>query len=61
MAAIGGCLLLGMNFEELIKNAAKINGVPGRLQVIDCGQKFLTIVDYAHTGDGLEKVLKTLQ
>ena len=28
----------------------------GRVQIIDCGQNFNVIVDYAHTPDGYEKI-----
>jgi UDP-N-acetylmuramoyl-L-alanyl-D-glutamate--2,6-diaminopimelate ligase len=31
-----------------------VTGVPGRFEIIDCGQDFTVIVDYAHTPDGLE-------
>lgn len=37
----------------------KVEGVSGRFQKIDRGQDFTVIVDYAHTPDGLENVLKT--
>jgi UDP-N-acetylmuramoyl-L-alanyl-D-glutamate--2,6-diaminopimelate ligase len=33
-------------------------GVPGRCELVDEGQGFTVIVDYAHTPDGLEKVLR---
>ena len=31
--------------------------MPGRFELIDCGQPFRVIVDYAHTDDALENVL----
>ena len=34
-------------------------GVPGRFQLVEAGQPYTVIVDYAHTPDGLENVLKT--
>lgn len=45
---------------EVIKNALEdIKGVPGRFELVDSGQDFTVIVDYAHTPDGLENILKT--
>ncbi|MBO8142087.1 MAG: UDP-N-acetylmuramoyl-L-alanyl-D-glutamate--2,6-diaminopimelate ligase [Firmicutes bacterium] len=37
----------------------RVPGVPGRLERIDRGQAFTVLVDYAHTPDSLENVLKT--
>jgi UDP-N-acetylmuramoyl-L-alanyl-D-glutamate--2,6-diaminopimelate ligase len=36
-------------------------GAPGRLQTVLCGQPFSVLVDYAHTDDALEQVLKALR
>ena len=36
-------------------------GVPGRMERIDVGQPFDVIVDYAHTGDAVRKVLAVLR
>ena len=35
------------------------DGVPGRFQLVEAGQPYTVIVDYAHTPDGLENVLNT--
>jgi len=44
----------------IIKDALEnVEGVPGRFERIDIGQDFTVIVDYAHTPDGLENILKT--
>jgi UDP-N-acetylmuramoyl-L-alanyl-D-glutamate--2,6-diaminopimelate ligase len=34
-------------------------GIPGRFESVDEGQPFAVVVDYAHTPDGLENVLRT--
>ncbi|MEG3070080.1 MAG: Mur ligase family protein [Candidatus Syntrophopropionicum ammoniitolerans] len=45
---------------DVIKDALEnIAGVPGRFEQVDAGQNFTIFVDYAHTPDGLENVLKT--
>lgn len=44
----------------LLSSALKgVKGVPGRFELVDEGQDFTVIVDYAHTPDGLKNVLKT--
>ncbi len=35
--------------------------VPGRLEMVDCGQDFLAVVDYAHKPGALAAVLRTLR
>ncbi len=37
---------------------AEITGVPGRFESVRLGQPFQVIVDYAHTPDGLENVVR---
>jgi len=36
-----------------------VRGVPGRFETVEAGQPFSVIVDYAHTPDSLENVLRT--
>jgi UDP-N-acetylmuramoyl-L-alanyl-D-glutamate--2,6-diaminopimelate ligase len=38
---------------------ARMPGIPGRFESVDEGQPFAVVVDYAHTPDGLENVLRT--
>ena len=46
--------------EEALKAALEsFGGVPGRFELVDEGQDFAVIVDYAHTPDGLENILHT--
>jgi UDP-N-acetylmuramoyl-L-alanyl-D-glutamate--2,6-diaminopimelate ligase len=40
---------------------AKVKGAPGRLERIDRGQEFSVLVDYAHTPDAVNRVLKSLE
>lgn len=59
LAAAAWALEAGYDLGNVIKALAGIHGVPGRFQSIRKGQPFLVIVDYAHTPDGLENVLRT--
>lgn len=60
LAVFTAALSLGINIELIKTGLEKITGVPGRFQLVsspDVG--FGVIVDYAHTPDGLENILKT--
>ena len=59
MAGVSAGMGLGLNFEELIEKITLIEGVPGRFQMVDCKQEFAAVVDFAHTGDAMENILKT--
>lgn len=59
LAAVGAALAEGIN-SMVIKTALEnFRSVPGRFELVDNGQPFSIIVDYAHTPDGLENILKT--
>ena len=51
-----GCLALGFKLEDLLKNIKDIK-VNGRLDVIDTGDNYFAMVDYAHTPNGIAKLL----
>ncbi|GAB6990612.1 UDP-N-acetylmuramoyl-L-alanyl-D-glutamate--2,6-diaminopimelate ligase [Paenibacillus pini] len=61
MAAIAAGLLEGIELEAIKRSLESIAGVDGRVESVDAGQPFAVIVDYAHTPDGLENVLKTVK
>ncbi len=58
--AAGILLGLGIGLEDIVAGLESFPGVPGRMERIEAGQSFTVIVDYAHTPDALENVLKTL-
>jgi UDP-N-acetylmuramoyl-L-alanyl-D-glutamate--2,6-diaminopimelate ligase len=60
LAATATCLVSGIPLASIIQSIQKIKGVSGRFEVVDAGQDFTVIVDYAHTPDSLENVLKTV-
>lgn len=57
LAAITTGLALGIDIEIALKALQNVKGVAGRFEVVV--KKPLVIVDYAHTPDGLENVLKS--
>ncbi|OAT81813.1 UDP-N-acetylmuramoyl-L-alanyl-D-glutamate--2,6-diaminopimelate ligase [Desulfotomaculum copahuensis] len=59
LAALAAGGALGIPLEHVITGLQEVSGVPGRFELVDRGQDFAVVVDYAHTPDGLENVLKT--
>lgn len=60
LAGIGAGLALGMPLEHIIRSIEGVEGVAGRFELVNAGQDFTVIVDYAHTPDSLENVLSTI-
>ncbi|WP_136606503.1 UDP-N-acetylmuramoyl-L-alanyl-D-glutamate--2,6-diaminopimelate ligase [Paenibacillus dokdonensis] len=60
LAAITAGLLEGLELDSIKRSLESVPGVDGRVESVDEGQPFAVIVDYAHTPDGLENVLKTV-
>ena len=59
VAAFGVCILLGFSAEDCVAALQRVGHVPGRMEVVENQHDFLVLVDYAHSPDALEKVLKT--
>ena len=61
LAAIAAGLVEGISLESIRASLEAVPGVPGRVESVQEGQSFAVIVDYAHTPDGLENVLKAVK
>ena len=61
LCAVAGLVELGYPVEDVARGLAAVTGVPGRLEVVDAGQPFLAVVDYAHKPDAVEAVLRDLR
>ena len=57
-AAASLAYLLGIDLNHIIEGVANLEGVPGRYERAVEGLGYEVIVDYAHTPDGLEKLLE---
>ena len=57
LAAVTGAIAMGIDITVALKALENVKGVAGRFEVV--AHKPLVIVDYAHTPDGLENVLKS--
>lgn len=59
LAAIGACLQEGIAMSSIDAALKTFSAVPGRFELIEEGQDFAVVVDYAHTPDGLQNILET--
>ncbi|MEC2308272.1 UDP-N-acetylmuramoyl-L-alanyl-D-glutamate--2,6-diaminopimelate ligase [Bacillus atrophaeus] len=59
LAAVATCIAAGIPFETVAEAVEELHGVRGRFELVNKNQEFPVIVDYAHTPDSLENVLKT--
>lgn len=60
-AAAGVAAALGIGPSRIAEALPSLQPVPGRMELVDLGQPFQVIVDYAHTPDALEKALKAVR
>ncbi|MBR0431012.1 UDP-N-acetylmuramoyl-L-alanyl-D-glutamate--2,6-diaminopimelate ligase [Candidatus Saccharibacteria bacterium] len=52
---------LGLSKESIEQGISSLDSVEGRMNIIDEGQNFTVIVDYAHAPDALEKVFSSVK
>ena len=58
LGAVAAAREVGVADAAIAEGIAGLRGVPGRLEPVECGQRFQVLVDYAHTPDSLENVLR---
>jgi UDP-N-acetylmuramoyl-L-alanyl-D-glutamate--2,6-diaminopimelate ligase len=61
LAAAGLAIAAGLDIESIARGLESLSVVPGRLERVEGGRGFSVILDYAHTDDALENVLRTLR
>ena len=61
LAAIAALGEVGYDLRPVVDGLAGLTGVPGRIQRVDAGQDFVTVVDYAHKPDAVTAVLSALR
>ena len=62
LAALGATVLgLGLEAKQAARDISSLPPVPGRMEVIQMGQNFTAIVDFAHTPNALERSLETIR
>jgi UDP-N-acetylmuramoyl-L-alanyl-D-glutamate--2,6-diaminopimelate ligase len=58
LAAVAAARALGLSDPPIAAGIASLEGVPGRVEPVEAGQRFLVVVDYAHTPDSILGVLQ---
>jgi UDP-N-acetylmuramoyl-L-alanyl-D-glutamate--2,6-diaminopimelate ligase len=61
LGAAAAARALGIAEDAIRAGIEAVSGVPGRLEVVDEGQPFAVIVDYAHKPGSLERVLEEVR
>ena len=60
-ASVAVATATGLPLEKVVKQAQHLEPVTGRMTVVDCGQPFEVIVDYAHTPSSFETIFPPLR
>jgi UDP-N-acetylmuramoyl-L-alanyl-D-glutamate--2,6-diaminopimelate ligase len=60
MAAVVTALEIGLPLQDVTQGIAGVKGIMGRAESVPTNRDFTVIIDYAHTPDALENVLKCI-
>ena len=58
LAASAAAYARGCSVEQIRNAISTFERVPGRFERVDCGQRFIVVVDYAHTDDALRNLTR---
>lgn len=62
LTVLGCCAALGIPLDDVADAIKEIGGVKGRIEVVPTpGTPYTVLIDYAHTPDALENVLKSVR
>ena len=61
LLAAAACTVLGVDEDAVVRGLASMAPVPGRFEVFTAPSGATVVVDYAHTPDALEQVLRAAQ
>ena len=62
LTVLGIVKALGLNLSDAARALAHVRGVKGRIEVVPTpGKEYTVLIDYAHTPDGLENVLRSVR
>ena len=61
LAAVSALCEAGFAEDEVINAIGRVKGVKGRIEVVPTDTEYTVIIDYAHSPDGLENILKAVR
>jgi UDP-N-acetylmuramoyl-L-alanyl-D-glutamate--2,6-diaminopimelate ligase len=61
LAAYAAATYFGAEPDDLIRAAARQPSIPGRMELVDRGQPFTVVVDFAHTPQALDQALEAVR
>ena len=61
LLAAGICICLGVSPDAIREGLEDVRAVPGRIELLETETPFRVILDYAHTPDSLENILKAVR
>ena len=61
LGSLATLLASDIKFKDAVAALGRLQAVPGRMQTVGGGRRPLVVVDYAHTPDALEQVLRALR
>ena len=61
ICAAGAALQLGIDIDTVIKGLESATGVVGRVEIVPTDTDYTVIIDYAHTPDGLENIVRCVK
>ncbi|MBR5381295.1 MAG: UDP-N-acetylmuramyl-tripeptide synthetase, partial [Oscillospiraceae bacterium] len=61
LAAMSALMALGTDIGQAAEAMSACRGVMGRAEIVPTGRDFTVLIDYAHTPDALENIIKTVR
>ncbi len=61
LVAAGCAQALGLSLEAISEGLSGMGAIPGRMELVEAGQDFKIVVDYAHTPQGISEVLEAVR
>ena len=61
LLAAGLCILMGIDEDAIRRGLEEVRSVPGRIELLETNTPYRVILDYAHSPDALENILRTVR